>query len=126
MNLRLQTLLTERFQLRLNPSTREMPVYALVVAENGSRLKRSIETAPKGRGTTQSGLLKRFELEGWTMAMFAQALEPDAERPVRDVTGLDGRFDIRLEFTSLRRLRLTSRGASSTPPLNAGRLDKGL
>ena len=37
----LQTLLAERFQLKIHRETRELPVYALVVAKNGPKLKPS-------------------------------------------------------------------------------------
>src|SRR5580658_227100 len=35
----LQTLLADRFQLKLHHETKELPVYALVVTKNGSKLK---------------------------------------------------------------------------------------
>jgi uncharacterized protein (TIGR03435 family) len=39
MRVRIQALLADRFQLTLHRETREMPVYALVVAKNGRKLK---------------------------------------------------------------------------------------
>jgi len=96
----LQNLLAERFQLKLHRSTKEVPVYALVVAKNGPKLKVSVEDpdAPKPRGTLWSGGRKRFEVNGRTMANLAHMLESDADRPVIDMTGLEGTYDIRLEF----------------------------
>ena len=41
--LMLQNLLEERFKLKLHHSTREMPIYALVVAKNGPKLKESVD-----------------------------------------------------------------------------------
>ena len=37
----LQTLLAERFQLALHRESRELPVFALTVAKNGTRLRAS-------------------------------------------------------------------------------------
>jgi uncharacterized protein (TIGR03435 family) len=99
-DLMLQNLLAERFQLKLHRSTREVPVYALVVAKNGPKLNASVDDpdAPRPRGTIWSGGRKRFEFNKWTMANLARTLESDADRPVIDMTGLEGTYDIRLEF----------------------------
>ena len=42
----LQNLLAERFKLTLHRETKELPVYSLVLAKSGSKLKESAETAP--------------------------------------------------------------------------------
>ncbi len=99
-NLMLQNLLADRFQLKVHRSTRELPVFALVVARNGPKLKVSVDDpdAPKPRGTLWSSGRKRFEFDSWTMASFARTLESDVDRPVIDMTGLKGAYDIRLEF----------------------------
>ena len=47
----LQTLLADRFQLKLHRETKERPVYALVVAKNGPKLK---ESAPDKEFSTLS------------------------------------------------------------------------
>ena len=108
-NLMLQNLLVDRFQLKVHRSTRELPVYALVIARNGSRLKESVgdpnaSAAAKGRGTilAADGAQKRFEFDGFTMAMFADVLAREVGRPVIDRTGLAGKYDVRLEFAPQR------------------------
>jgi uncharacterized protein (TIGR03435 family) len=58
--------------------------------------------APKPRGTLWSGGRKKFEFDRWTMASFASTLESDVDRPVIDMTGLEGTYDIRLEFAETR------------------------
>jgi uncharacterized protein (TIGR03435 family) len=85
----LQTLLAERFQLKLHHETRELPVYALVVGKGGSKLKR----APDGQ--TCDG----DELEDDPAAAFHASwdLVPEllgmfAGRPVIDKTGMSGRY----------------------------------
>jgi len=42
----LQTLLAERFQLALHRENRELPVFALTVAKNGTRLRASTADKP--------------------------------------------------------------------------------
>jgi uncharacterized protein (TIGR03435 family) len=103
-NLMLQNLLADRFQLKVHRSTKELPIYALVVAKNGPKLKVSVADpdAPMPRGTLWSGGRKKFEFDRWTMASFASTLEPDVDRPVIDMTGLKGTYDIRLEFAETR------------------------
>ena len=107
-NLMLQNLLADRFQVKLHRSTRELPVYALVIAKNGARSKASVDdpnaspAAAKGRGTIWTtgagGPRKRFEFDGFTMAQFADVLAHEVDRPVIDMTGLTAKYDVRLEF----------------------------
>ena len=99
-NLMLQNLLADRFQLKVHRSTRELPIYALVVAKNGPKLNAGANdpNAPRPRGTLWSGGRKKLEFDSWTMANFARTLESDVDRPVIDMTGLGGTYDIRLEF----------------------------
>jgi uncharacterized protein (TIGR03435 family) len=103
-NLMLQNLLADRFQLKVHRETRERPMFALMVARNGPKLKASVDNpgAPKPRGTLWSGGRKKLEFDKWTMASFAQTLELDVDRPVIDMTGLKGTYDIRLEFAETR------------------------
>lgn len=93
----LQTLLAERFQLRVHRETKEWPVYGLVVAQGGSKLPLS---------TTRCGADGCIDVApGIAMkARFAKAediahtLSNMVERPVVDRTGLTGRYDYRIEF----------------------------
>jgi uncharacterized protein (TIGR03435 family) len=101
-NLMLQNLLADRFQLKLHRSTRELPVYALVVAGSGPKLKPSVDdpNAVKGRGTISGRGRIRLEFDGTTMARFVNnsQLHREVGRPVIDRTGLTGKYDVRLEF----------------------------
>ena len=96
----LQNVLADRFQLKLHRSTRELPIYALVVAQSGARLKASVDdpTEIRGRGTIGSYPRKRFEFDDFTMAQFANVLWREVDRPVIDRTGLTGKYDVRLDF----------------------------
>ncbi|HWB97931.1 MAG TPA: M56 and DUF3738 domain-containing protein [Bryobacteraceae bacterium] len=97
MRRRLQALLAERFQLAIRRSTKEGPVYALVTARNGPKLKAS--TA--GDGGPQHMRAGRGDLavERGTMEMFAGHLSRVVGRPVLDRTGLTGAYDFELHWT---------------------------
>jgi uncharacterized protein (TIGR03435 family) len=71
-----------------------MPVYALVVAKHGSRLKEST-----GEGTgIRAG---RGEISGGkvAIAVLARILSSRVGRPILDRTGLKGNYDFKLEWT---------------------------
>src|SRR5687767_750077 len=65
---------------------------ANLMLQNLPKLKVSADdpNAPKPRGTLWSGGRKRLEFDSWTMASFARTLESDVDRPVIDMTGLEG------------------------------------
>jgi len=129
VNLMLQNMLAERFELRVHRSTKELPIYALTIAKGGPLLKETVSNpaappAAKGRGTifttTADGPRKRFEFDGMTLAAFADVLAPEVDRPVIDRTGLTGKFDLRLEFTPERNIfgsPVATAGGGSTPEL---------
>jgi len=85
----LQTLLAERFQLKLHHETRDLPVYGLEVGKGGSKLKQ----APAGKTCDgdavedEPGAAFRtsWELVPEILGMFA-------ERPVIDKTGMSGHY----------------------------------
>jgi uncharacterized protein (TIGR03435 family) len=98
VRLMLQTLLADRFQLKLHPETKERPVYALVVAKNGPKLK---ESAPdKDFSTTVAGgRAAQLTMTKATMEQLAIQLSTGGlDRPVVDKTGLAGQYDITLNW----------------------------
>jgi uncharacterized protein (TIGR03435 family) len=94
---RLQSLLAERFQLTVHTQTKQLPIYALVVAKNGPKLQPnqspdgSVRSMAMGRAMLKA---TRANMEG-----IAQALAGLTGRPVRDETGLQGFFDFKMEWT---------------------------
>ena len=93
---RLQSLLTERFQLVIRRETREQPAYALTVAKSGPRLKESADQSKSGfLGRGRSQITSR----GSQLPLFAQYLAIDLRRPVVDRTGLTAHYDFHLEWT---------------------------
>jgi bla regulator protein blaR1 len=119
----LQTLLENRFKLKIHRETREIPIYNLVVARGGARLKPFREgsctplpnleppipatyrfpTLPPGQhycNLTGGAAGPNFvaKAEGISLEDFANGFLSQGDRPVVDKTGIKGLFDIHLEF----------------------------
>ena len=121
MRVMLRALLTERFKLSVHTETRDLPLYALVLARPdgklGPHLRRTgtdCSQAPEWLGTGPppvrdaaapcrsggpgAGGAMRFR--GITLEAFAKFLAMPVRRPVIDRTGLTGDFDIELEMSA--------------------------
>lgn len=103
----LQTLLADRFHLVFHRETRDSPVYALVVAKGGPKLRASarpqnqdaarIPSHAGGAEPASGHMVFRDE----SMADFAWALSRTAgigDRVVQDRTGLQGAYDFELVY----------------------------
>ncbi len=119
----LQNLLAERFKLQVHRETREVAMYSLTAGKNGSKLKPHVETPPvAGEEKLEPGPLKR-DAEGypilthgttmaWTngkarlqgfdkdMAWLTGQLSGQLGGPLRDDTGLQGRYDFELYWAA--------------------------
>jgi len=94
----LQSLLADRFKLVIRREAVETPVYALVLAKGGTKLRPSDKpTGIMGRPTDTG---RRIE-GSVTMEFLAKQLSTPAGRLVVDQTGLTGNFSIALEWTPL-------------------------
>jgi uncharacterized protein (TIGR03435 family) len=91
-----QALLAERFHLTIHTESRELPVYALVVARDGAKF-----LATKADGNKFDRWNNRMELEGGdnTVAVLAEQLAETLGRVVVDKTGIQGRYKIALTWT---------------------------
>jgi uncharacterized protein (TIGR03435 family) len=89
-----ETLLADRFHLKLHQETRTLPAYDLVLAKGGSKLQPS-ESNGKSIGTGRS----HFNGQGLTMTIIAEELSQITGRIVVDKTGLTGRYDPKLQWT---------------------------
>lgn len=116
----LQTLLESRFHLKVHRETREIPVYALIVAKGGPKLKpfkegscTPIDFLNLQMHTLDSlspdvhycrnvfdeeGGIVTYEAQGASMDEFSNIAFGGLDRPVINKTGLKGRFDVHLEF----------------------------
>jgi uncharacterized protein (TIGR03435 family) len=114
----LQSLLADRFQLRVHRESRDVPVYALEVADGGLKLERveldrdagstvgAVASAGSsgmsldlGRGASFSVSENRFEAKKLMMTMLAQRLTAFVGRPVVDRTNVPGHFDLALDVS---------------------------
>jgi uncharacterized protein (TIGR03435 family) len=95
-----QQLLADRFKLAIHWETRDLPVYALVVAKNGPSLH--VTKEPDGASGTSTGT-GQFTAKGVTLAEVARALTQELSRElgrvVIDKTGIVGRYDVALKWT---------------------------
>ena len=89
----IQALLAGRFGLNTHREQSELPIYALVVVKNGSKL-----TPSKSDGLTINHWDNRYSAQGITLPMVAQDLARDAGRVIIDKSGITGRFDIDLHW----------------------------
>ncbi len=93
MTAMLQTLLMDRFKLKVRQETREFPVYNLVVDKGGSKLK------PLAKGEDFHCTRDNTFVCGITNpAQLAGSLKSIVGRPVIDKTGIEGRYDVLLDF----------------------------
>ena len=119
----LQNLLVERFKLAVHHETKVIPVYNMVIARNGPKLKESAPAEP-----ASGPLVRGFDSDGFAMltgpglismyregsngpvARWSARLQPvsalckqlnngtDLNRIVRDKTGLTGKYDFKLSY----------------------------
>jgi bla regulator protein BlaR1 len=107
MKLMLQTLIADRFKVIVRRETKELPVYALVVAKNGPKLQKAEDRACEETLGMDAFLRHTLchwilggpgpGLSGSTVNMHDLALGLTARlgRPVIDKTGIEGNFDIK-------------------------------
>jgi uncharacterized protein (TIGR03435 family) len=91
--LMLQNLLQERFQIKLHREQKETAVYALVVDKGGPKLQESVEGTPPG--VQLGGILKA---KNRSLGDLAAILMRWTDRPVVNLTGLDGHYDFELDL----------------------------
>ena len=91
----LQGFLTEQFKLTLHRGLKDDVTFELVVARNGPKNLRKSDT--NGHSMVPSGAGLAFS--GYSMDALAQFLSsmPSVTRPVKNMTGLEGSFDFRLD-----------------------------
>jgi bla regulator protein BlaR1 len=100
--LMLQSLLADRFQLKLRRETRNVPAYSLLVAGAGVKLRPAAggdcpSVEPCGAFRNRPGVVEGRRV---SVAQLASILSgPRSGRPVVDATGIRGVFDFDLRWT---------------------------
>ena len=111
--LMLRPLLAERFKLAFHRETKELPVYALVVAKGGPKFKRfqsGVEPAPLGVNRLGRNV---------DMAWLAKYLTRfGSDMPVIDKTGLTGNYDLDLDMDKI--MAAAGADAGGQPPSIGG------
>ena len=94
----LQSLLADRFQLRVHYESKMQPIYELVLAKGGSKLKPLPAEKKPGWGKIDRG---EYRLHNKSITEFADGLSVwnVAGRAVVDKTGLIGNYDVDLKWT---------------------------
>ena len=117
----LQTLLQDRFQLKFHKEQRELPVYALIAGKTPLKLEKS---APVPEGTQSKGATEvsgsgsaegvsvnlgdgsyytfannKFEIKKVDMETLARLLERYVDRPILNMTGIEGQYDLSVAVT---------------------------
>jgi uncharacterized protein (TIGR03435 family) len=90
-----QTFLAERFNLKLHRDMRELPVFDLVIAKNGPKLQKA-DTEASGAPEISR---RHIYAKNITVKALGAALALVLGRAVMDKTGLDGTFQIHLEWS---------------------------
>ena len=133
MRLMLQSLLADRFGLKVSHATKELPVYALVVAKGGSKLTPTTTPPmvppgdqPPGDDPANKSFNRGIRMQGngdltgmaATTAFLADVLSRQPElgnRLVQDKTGLTGEYDWTLKWTPAA-MDSSSSADSAAPP----------
>lgn len=96
MKLMLQTLLGDRFRLSFHRENKELKGFALVVTKGGPKFHEAVGDGETTRQNTATATIAK----SITMREFADFLSGPVEAPIVDKTGLAGKYDFTLDFTS--------------------------
>jgi uncharacterized protein (TIGR03435 family) len=92
----LQQLLAERFHLQTHTEEKEVKGYSLVVGKGGARLTPSKSAGPVRAAVMPDGL----RAPGVDLTGLANMLALQLRQPVKDDTGIQGKFDVNLKFAN--------------------------
>ena len=93
--LMMQSLLADRFQLKIHHETKALPVYDLAIAKGGLKMKKAPADEPEGY-SVGSG---RLEGKSVPIDSFMGSLAYEVGRLVVNKTGLTGSYSITLKWT---------------------------
>jgi len=126
IRLMVQSLLVDRFNLKVSHGTKELPIYALVIAKNGPKLQESKpgDTSPNavkgpeghGRAAMARRGGSRLTDRGASMAAVAEQLSRLLGRRVVDRTGLKAKYTFTLEYSDDEARATTYKASEGTNP----------
>ena len=91
----MQALLADRFKLRVHHDRRELPVYNLVIARSGLKMKE----ASSSKAQSWSMGLGTLTGKGMPIASLIASLSNHVGRMIIDKTGLTGNYEVNLTFS---------------------------
>jgi uncharacterized protein (TIGR03435 family) len=97
VRLMLQTLLTERFQLRLHREPKEFSVYVLTTGKGAPKVKEAADDTPPSLSSGPAGV----SFHKQPISRFTFMLTRRTDRPVLDATGLTGLYDFTIDLSGL-------------------------
>jgi uncharacterized protein (TIGR03435 family) len=90
----LQSLLVDRFKLKIHLAIKVLPIYELVKEKGGFKIKEAQPSSPNFRGSGP-GMFKEGAV---TLQDLANGLSSSMQRTVLDKTGIAGKYDIDLKW----------------------------
>lgn len=95
----MKSMLIDRFRLIVRADTKKAPVYDLVAAKGGVKLKPSAPEMVGADGIPMGGILRgRIVFPKMSLAGLASILSNTTGRPVLDKTNISGQFDLDLKW----------------------------
>ena len=91
-------MLTDRFHVKAHTETRVLPTYELVLLPGQQRFTRSTPDEDSQSGTRSRS--RNLTATAITLKAMAEYLARQVGRPVEDKTGLDGKYDFHLQWSS--------------------------
>jgi len=96
LKLMLRSLLAERFGLAFHRETKELPVYVLLIAKGGIKFHESASVGEM-QLTPVRGRMS-VDVQRASVSEAVDLLSKPLRRPVLDMTGLTGRYDLKLDL----------------------------
>jgi uncharacterized protein (TIGR03435 family) len=108
----MRRLLADRFGLKLHRETRELPVYALVIAPRGPKFQRTRDPSAENKGSLLRGVIRG---ENRKTSWLIDVLERRFRGTILDQTGLTDNYDFDLKFDPRAPLEATIDDSGLTP-----------
>ncbi|HEY4358580.1 MAG TPA: TIGR03435 family protein [Acidobacteriaceae bacterium] len=112
-HLMMQSLLADRFHFKAHFETREMPVYELIIAKGGPKLKENPDTS-QGQMAVGASMIRAKAAPIKPLLNMLSTVPDIGGRVVIDKTGLSGTYDFLLKWTPMQ-AAAPSGGANGTP-----------